>query len=220
MTKDEALDKIKKLLALAASPNESEAKLAVAKAQILMTKFNIEKFEQIDQEETKVIRSIYEPPDSLKGTESIYQSLASVANTIAKILGGKAIHVIGQHERIDLWGFPTNLEIIKYTCDCILIQGISDYKEAYKKYRTIGLKPVFWNSFAIAIYDKFGKLKNNEPGLVLYDKVDEAANLAYKLVNMPAISIGSYGEESGRQSGQNAQIRPGIKTNQQGRMIE
>jgi len=65
MTREETLAKIKKLLALATSPNEHEAKLAAQRASELMEKYQIEEAEVL-LKETKndpIVEELYTVPD-------------------------------------------------------------------------------------------------------------------------------------------------------------
>jgi hypothetical protein len=62
----EVIKKVQKLLALAQSDNENEARLALQKAQELQAKYNIV-FDQLDVEDEsqKVIEEKYDAPDPL-----------------------------------------------------------------------------------------------------------------------------------------------------------
>ena len=61
----EVIKKVQKLLALAQSDNENEARLALQKAQELQAKYNIV-FDQLDVEDEsqKVIEEKYDAPDT------------------------------------------------------------------------------------------------------------------------------------------------------------
>lgn len=63
MTREEIIEKVQKLLALATSPNENEAKLAARKAHELLTKYNL----SLEAVEAHKVREEYEALDKDSG---------------------------------------------------------------------------------------------------------------------------------------------------------
>lgn len=213
MTKDKLIEKIKSLLALASSPNEHEAELAMRRAQELMAKYCIEECELQYNKQEFVIESATYTPKIRMGT-GLLQHLPIIATTIAPIFGCQATFTKLTHT-IKLWGFRTNLAVCEYAIDALLNQGYADYKREYAKQRSLMFDHNFWSGFAIGIDRKFKKASEESKAIVVYDKVEEYMQKNFKQAVMRTSAAALAGIESGK----SAVIYGGISAATQGNLL-
>ena len=121
LNEKELIEKIKKLLALAASPNENEAQLAMSKAQELMAKYCIN---IIEEKDLVITSEIYYTNVKLPFAELIY-----ISNVISRIFG--CITIISNV--IEMHGYSTNIKIVKFSIDSVLAQASIELKVIIKK---------------------------------------------------------------------------------------
>jgi hypothetical protein len=117
------LDKIKKLLSLATSPNENEAKLASEKAQALLLKHNLS-LSELEYEESNYSKETFvegraKVEDKFIG--SILTKYFFVTLVKSRKLGG--VYILGE---------KTNVEIARYT-QAYLSQTFKSLFKAYQK---------------------------------------------------------------------------------------
>jgi len=218
------IDKIKKLLELASSPNENESRLAMEKAQKLMIQFNLDDVKigtQYAVAEPIISESYW---NDIINRSGVIETIPRIVNTIGPIFGVFGLYDIrrktGTIQRIRLYGFKTNLEITKFALDSLLHQGLMDYRIEFKKYRSAVFGLEFWSGFGIGIERKFTSYGNRSENsaLVIYDRVQEhIKELADSTFNLQVFDGNAI--QSGINAGLRAEIRKGLETQNQGKLI-
>lgn len=209
------ISKIKKLLELANSPNEAEAKLAFSRAQELIQKYAVNITEDIKEQ---VIEVEYIPPIK---SPSARPFIPEIAFTIASMFG--CISLVGNKREARLIGFPTNIEIATFAIDSILNQLNADCKEGIKKHRSLSFAAAFWDSAASTIRKRFTQHKEVGKGLILYDHARAFVDEKYPKLGKYSANLNSsslHGLESGRISGNAAQIRHGVQSHERGNLLK
>lgn len=211
---EKALDKIKKLLELASSPNENEAKLAMDQARRLMAKYSIDDKELGAPD--RISELIVEEPyiNSAFSNDAVLDAIPIIIAVIAPIFGvyGLVNTRNGQARQFKLIGFKTNIEIARFAIDSLIAQGLIDAKREYKKYRTITFMASFWTGFKEGLHRKFGKMEEENKGIVLYDKVKQYVDSLASGASFAGRSTDGVAYQSGFNSGQNASIRSAINS--------
>lgn len=168
-------DKIKKLLALAESPNENEAREALLKARQLMAEHKLTEAELKDGEKqsvkdirTDITCSKRRNPWVVMLSEVIGRNYCC-QSYISHLYGEQTqkIGFIGLEEDVELCVF-----IFKYAVDCVLseIKRIKKENECYTSNYVKRLCDSYGYGFAIGVYEAFDKQQSeneNEWGLVL-----------------------------------------------------
>ena len=216
MIEDKIIDKIKKLLALSASPNENEAQLALEKAQKLMADYCISRNKLYSFEKPlEVISKLYNPP--FHPSRGLQKELPHIAGTISRIFGCMGLI---QGNRPAIYGFQTNIEIVQYTLDTILNQAIIDYRIGYAKARSITFDESFWKAFSTALMMRFLKHITEGNGLIIYDPVRAHINsLTLGVWNNKTGTDSQSGSDYGQNAGDSVQIVSGIKSGNQGGLL-
>lgn len=219
--KAKLIEKIKKLLELSTSSNEHEAKSAMDNAQKLMIRYSIAESELSEQElrETKIIQSEYW--NTNLGRPGLLPYVPQMINTIGPIFGVYGLtHLKNKTvERMDLIGYPTNIEITRFALDSIITQGLYESKLAYRQYRTTTFGESFWKGFADGLYDKFNSFKEQSKGIVVYDKIKQHVNsLASGTYRAPTANELAQG--AGFAAGQKAEIRRAVENTNQGKFLK
>lgn len=132
--------------------------------------------------------------------------------TIVTVHGGARNYIIV--------GYKPNIQMVQYGMDVVLRQGISEYREAYKRVRSLTFGASFWQGFAYGLCEKFKIVRTDEErGLVLYDRVK--ANMeARKLGSYVAEMGGSTNEfQSGKTAGENVTLNRPIHAGNGGKFI-
>jgi len=222
--KSKFIEKIKKLLELATSDNENEAKLAMESAQKLMLKYSIEHSElnQANNAESILVSEYWNNAFGKPGLLNVVPDMIGTIGPIFGVyglVGMKSVHGIKGINRVDLIGFPTNVEIVRFAMDSIIQQGLAEAKIEYRKYRTTTFGDSFWKGFAAGLYSKFGNYSKDEAGLVVYDDVKQFAN---------SKATGTYrsqddnglAQSSGYAAGQRVELRRGIESNNTGKLLK
>lgn len=211
---NKVIDQIKKLLALASSPNENEAKLAFQRAQELMLKHNIDSGAINDRERILDINldsiSEYYPPN-FKPALAYHKWEPWILTSVMHIFGTwTLIHSLkGSVTSYNLHGFPTNIDIALYTFGVVVQQGQSEFRKGYLKHRSITYAEGYWAGFVKAFTDRYkDEIARSMNNLIYADiaAIVEAKNpKAFTTSIDSAIGYG-YGEEIGG----NVTIRPGV----------
>jgi len=212
---DKIIERIKKLLELANSPNENEAKLAFTRAQDLITKYSINITDDVEE---KVIEVIYIPSIN---SPTARPFIPKITWTIAAIFGCAVI--AGDRHETRIIGFPTNIEITKFATDSILNQLNADCRAGIRESRSLAFAAAFWESAAQTVRTKFKQHKETGTGLILYDHAQEFLNQKYP--NLGSYSPGlnsdsTAGKEFGAAAGNAVQIRQGIQSQQRGNLLK
>ena len=219
---DKIIEKIKKLLELATSPNEHEAKRAMEMAQKLMIQYNLS-FTDLDSGTG---------PEKIEQTEyfnenfnrlGVREQLPRIVKTIGRIFGCFALYGrkgTGVISQVLLYGYSTNLKIAEYALDSIFAQGALDLKVAMKKSRSAMIGLEFWDGFAYGLQRKFEQFSSVEQNgaLTVYDPVKNFVNS----ISGGTFKLSSYsgsGREAGIESGMKAEIRPGLDSKSGGKLL-
>ena len=161
---EKILDKIKKLLSLATSPNENEAKMALMKAQELMIKHNIENIDPNNVKEYEKAKNVIYKDIIQKGRILWYES--SLATVIAKnfkvtsFLAGS-----GERRRMIFMGLEEDV----YIADYVYNYAFNIMKKIAKKNNyTVSIKNTFYNGFINGLADEFkDQIDRNNWGLMI-----------------------------------------------------
>lgn len=199
-------EKIRKLLALAESPNEHEAKAALLKARQLMAEHKLTERDCKDAEKQEV-KDIHTDITCSKRRNPWIVDLSAVIgeNYCCK---GYRTHGYGrQTQEIGFVGFEDDVEIcveiFKYAVDCVLsgIKRIKQENSCYSSRYAKRLSDSFGYGFARGISEAFEKQQEkNEAGwgpvLVVPKEVEEATqhwkDEAFQARTAEEISAGAY----------------------------
>lgn len=218
------IERIKKLLELASSPNENEARRAMELAQLLMEKYSIS-YADTNQEEAKpnIITKPYINEFAFS-KPGIFEHIPAMMAIIPPIFGVFGIvNLSGSLSRrvkgFQLVGFPSNIEIAAYALDSLIAQGILDAKREYKKFRTITFGQSFWSGFTQGLNQKFNPYYEIGKGLVVYDPVKQW--MADNIKGTFALNYtDGIAKETGIKSGLRAEIRQGLnQSKNEGKLI-
>jgi hypothetical protein len=213
---EKIIEKIKKLLELAASPVEAEARLAKKRAEELIAKYSIKLVEESDKP-LEILHVPYElkiknPPTGLR------EILAHLALAVGRQFGVYPL-LNDDRKSFKLVGFETNIKLVDYAIDCVVNQGMADFRAGYAKARSMAFAPEFWQGFLLGLSEKFKSDNSQEQGLVVYDPVKDHMKQFGTATTTFTKSDLLEGQHAGRQSGANVQIRKGVDTSYQGRFL-
>jgi hypothetical protein len=219
MEKDKVIDKIKKLLELAASPVEAEAKLAYQKAQALMAQYSV----SINNEEAKP-EDIVTQEYVLKVPKSsgLLDNLVFIAQAVGKPFGVYVVihSTMGVVTKVKLVGFKTNVILVDYALDCILTQCVIDFRAAYAQERSISFAPNFWRGVVEALTARFAQSESSEAGLVVYDPVKEFMKKFQSTSLSGTFANSNSGKVAGFEAGSKATIRPAVGGQNTGKLLQ
>lgn len=219
MTKQELIDKIKKLLALsnANGATEAEKNLAFMRAQSLMAKYCIFNVNDSENIQELVINELYENsrlPVYLKSCTNF----VSIFNTTAINFGCYLAFHSKQNE-VKIFGFKTNIEVLKYIFDTLIQQGMFNYRVEYSKRREISFSTAFWTGFGKGLDERFKKENLSEQAIVLYNKVKEVFESRVKYVNTEIGTSTAGGFDIGKKSAIEAQLNPAVSKENGGNLL-
>ena len=213
------IEKIKKLLALSSSPVPAEAELALSKAKALMEEYGVSLIE--DNTET-IIEKTYEYPAGSRNRDFQY-NLVSITSSIAQLFN--CLILIRQDKPVII-GLETNVAVATHALDCILHSLWYDYRTLRKQNTSLTFSTNFWAGSAEGIRSKFRPKTHDsrsEAGIVLYNQVSEYIAKQYPQLGAwnpdRNTTTARQGFDSGLRSGQSAQIRPGLRSGSQGRLL-
>lgn len=214
MEKEHLIEQIKKLLALSENDGATEAERnsAYQFAQKLMCKYSVSIDDTQKESELKIIEKEYIPRWNLIVPPALANPyvLQGMCQTITNNFGCWTFcRGRGFQAKIYFMGFSTNIEVAQYVCDSILNQGIRDYREAYRKERSLSFGTAFWAGFAKGLAQKFNR-ETLETGLILYDKVKEEFTKKVSFVRIDMDHTTAAGSEIGIQSAKQSTINQGI----------
>lgn len=192
--KDE-FDKLKKLLALASSPNKNEAKLALEKAQELAQKLGMPTLGTLE------FRT-YEFP---RATVGMRPRLSTIVCAVAPVFGVPV--AFNRKKEILFFCTEDQMQIATYACDCILSQGLADWKEEFRKQRSAAFDFAFWEAFADRIWERFYPLRKIDP---LIEREFSARTAITGSYEPSSSSDSADGAAAGTSAGNSAQYRPGM----------
>lgn len=185
MHKKDIIEKIKKLLALANSSNEHEAKVASARAQALLTKYNLT-MSEVDKKESEYQKSLHETDRQRVSVEWKY--IQDIVRTyfFVEIVQTKKPYFTGDL-KVDMFG-PSykfcylllgrehNIEIAEYMIDFF----DKAFKSCFKQYRKetgagVGTKQSYYYGLHSGIVEQLKKSRQQveqETGLVVVEDAD------------------------------------------------
>lgn len=217
--KENIISKIKKLLNLAEGVNNSQAEkdLALNRAKEMMAQHSIADHDIKDAKITDLIIEQEYIPQLNNPLPSYFFDPAlmlMILNPIVNNFGCYVVFYPPPRLKVCLVGFKTNIEIASYACDVLLKQGLTDFREGYKKVRSIGYAVTFWNGFAEGLQRRFTKL-SNETAIVLYDKVKEKIHKECRIVEYDIpYSNEVIGHSEGFKSAIDAQLNRAVSKNE------
>lgn len=218
MTPDDLIDKIKKLLALsnANGATEAEKDLAFKRAQSLMAKYCVSNLDSGNLKE-EVIEETYENPRLpvyLKSAPSFIITFNSTANNFGCYLACRVIA-----NEVLIYGFKTNIEVLKYIFDTLIAQGQFDYRVEYSKRREISFSTSFWQGFGKGLDERFQKKNLDEKAIAIYDAVRDLFNMKVKGIAMSGGSSTAGGFDIGKKSATEAQLNPAVSKGNGGNLL-
>lgn len=227
ISNDTLVERVKKLLSLASSPNENEAKLAMQKAQELIAKYCIDLSDTNNVED--IIEEPYECPVKSPALQEhlpyISFTIAGIFSCTSLIKGSSFTQAILRSKQIFLVGYKTNILITKHALDSILNQLNAEFKRQYKIEKSIGFSTAFWLGARDQICKRFkpeSKVGKEGTGIVLYDKVKDYINTKYPNLGIyKGESHSNYKEgiAAGIKAGDEVSIRPGVQIGNQGKLL-
>lgn len=211
MNKETLIETVKKLLALASSPNAHEAQLAMKRAQDLIAKYSIE---INDAGNEPVVEAIFSYANLAYGSMTAGHEIIRV---IAPIFGCHAMRTSSTFTT-HLFGFKTNVQVALHASHCIINQLNEELKKIQQgkgEVRPGFFGPDFIHDYWLAatsmIYKRFAEQVKVGEGIVVYNKAKELMHKLYQTVSAPAPSYaGSMGIMAGTMAGEKAQLRSGV----------
>ena len=166
---NELMERIEKLLALANSQNENEAKVAMLKAQKLMAENNIKMEAFGDKKDIEIDEFIFNDVSWTTGSWKI-----RLCTVICDNFKCKAYSTSGRVKNPVIFGDKKDIEVVKtvYTYACNIVEhNIKQIKEIYKrtKQSVRGIDESYGVGFVHGLREQFEeqKSKNQQWGLVL-----------------------------------------------------
>lgn len=176
MTKEQVIEKIKKLLRLSQSPNENEAMLAQKMAHELMTKYRL----SIDVTDLK---EIHVKSESWGRVDSKFWNWKKIIlDVIVKVNYCTYVYVSARsYHKIELVGDPLNIQVCKDIYE-YLIEAVERISENFK-----GKKMSYKMGLAFNLYDRIKEQAKNieddldeENALIVVEKEYEKRNEEFK----------------------------------------
>jgi hypothetical protein len=187
MTKQQIIDKIQKLLALANSSNENEAKSAASMAQALLTKYNLT-MKEVDKSSQSYTSKAFETNKRRQDTSARYiQTILKTFFFVEIINTKKPVKVYEDvcgikfektvYENMYLiFGEPHNVEIAQYIYDFLDNSFKVLYRDFAKKNKTgKGSRVSYYYGVYAGLYDQLKQTKTKveqEVGLVVVEDKD------------------------------------------------
>lgn len=204
--KDRLIDKIKALFALSKSPNQSEAELALAKANELMEKYQISMKEVSERELGSVTREEYE----VAGVKTKYNFIYFVAKAAAELFDCACVTNNDLYcNKFDFIGYPNDIEAARATfeylwgawlgiCDGDLRRAKEEHansniwKKRWGPGETIKYKASHGFGFSIAVLERCQKLANSRK-----TKVSSSSPVGNQIVLVKGHALKEYTKKAG-----------------------
>ena len=239
--RERAIELIKRLLALSKSSNVNEAALAMAKAQELLTKYNLEQAQiEAAMSEAQRQQRYDKSTHSVGGTKAEWQWRKHLLNVLASTNFRESIGYTGEG-RVALVGQPHNVEVVVYLYDYLVGELKRIAKDDYKRDRRTPFTGVagmglaaytraFMYGAAQAIHARLAKQSSEAQrtdsatmALVVQSDADlKAAVTRYfpSLKYRKAQPVNRAAYESGQRAGQTVAINPGIRGGAAGKVLQ
>jgi hypothetical protein len=143
MMDSKVYEKIQKLLELATSPNEHEAKSAMEFARKLMLQYNINNFQR------QITTLVANYPK-----QSTIPTFPRIVNVLVRVFGC-GVTYSKECNIVEIYGFADNIKVAEYAIEMVCNQALVDYRAEYAKYRSLSFREGFWQGFANGLYAKF-----------------------------------------------------------------
>jgi hypothetical protein len=221
INKPAILDKIKKLLKLAASSNEHEASLATYKANQLLIKYNLELISLDPQDEIEyVVQTVY-----------CSKKMNALTTAICRILPYFLVQPVINHTQngieLEVTGSRVNVELAHYITDYLsreIPYLYSVQQKSDQRLRGVKAKNSFIKGIAKGFCQKLEQIKNenhtesNSKALINIEN-----NLSLAVANIyggtrktsSQAKLDPHSLASGIQSGKKLNINPGVKSSSQ-----
>jgi hypothetical protein len=190
-------------------------------AQRLMLRHAISEVE-LDGVAPNIVEIPYLNPTAWQ-KQAVRDQLVHIASVIGPIFGCYPIIRAKGHELTELRfvGFPVNIQIAAHAMDCIIAQGLIEARALYREYRTATFTEGFWKGYAIGLQLKFQAKEQSSPenGIELYDKVKQHIAEKYKGTYSDRRGFSENGQNAGLEAGSKAELRRGLETGNQGRLL-
>lgn len=218
MNKDQVIRKIEKLLALANSTNEHEARLAAERANVLLVKFNLS-MQELGQD------SVYKEKIVFRGrvrtNESMYITSILVEHFFVKIIRDVSGRGKDRELKWVLVGEESNVQIAEYVFGFLQHQ----FEQCWKQYKKeTGATTKSRQAYYIGLHNGLNeqlkqkrKAVEQEMGLTV---VPDAGLLAWMSENNPNLRKGGFGSRratrdddalnAGFNDGKNMKVRKGL----------
>lgn len=225
MTREKLIETITKLLALATSSNENEARLAMSRAQELMAKYSIEITDAGDAAKRIIEIEYNAPPFSMLNDQpfrpiSLIKVTPYIAAALSRIFGCYSMLYMAKGQ-CSIMGFETNLEVCKFALDSVFNQAYIEYRKGYKTDRSITFAEAFWHSFSTQMQERFKETCIHSEGLVVYDAVKQKFE-EMTGGNSTSIHFNAYnaaGFNAGKETANNVELRKGVVATEGGKFL-
>ena len=215
MNENLIIEKIKKLIALSECPSttDSERLLALKRAQTLMLKYSISALgslagENIEDSIVNVEFSLAKPIFSLDTT-----ALCRILSNIGPYFGCYCFYKRAAAQ-VFLMGFKVNCEIVTYTAQVLINQGVRDCSALWKENPSANTKLAFWKGFAEGLRERFSVPESNSDELVLYDKVRDKFLASTRMVQSFQGGSSLDAQQAGTKSALDAKVNSALSNNQ------
>jgi len=229
MNKEQVVEKVKKLMALAESDNEHEAALAAARVRTIMAKYHLSKvdirtdddkivdMEEVDMKGRKQLR-VWE-----RGLFSIVSDECAVLLFDRRVNGRDAFFVGGRESDVEV--FMYMLDYLWSTCLRLTDKYIKSMKKVWyyrcaTQEEKLRVRASYSYGLMVSIYRTFQEQKEceGEEGLVLvkpvdevYEKLDERGIEVYEKKQSKPKYIDPLSYDDGVRDGKEVQMRKGVK---------
>lgn len=206
--------KIKNLLKLAGSSNPHEAELATIKANKLLLKYNLEKSDHFEKDETLfyVHRILTQKRKSAK--------LSAIYDMIKHFMVKPVLRYSQDEVSIEITGTKTNIELSDYVATFLDREFEFLWKREQKNsphLKGLKNKNAFFYGIARGYDDKMQNIKKEMTGdkhalILLEKKLDEKVRLFYRRLSNSSRTVTDQGEafERGSQAGRNLSINKAV----------
>lgn len=225
MTREKLIETIQKLLSLATSSNENEAKLAMSRAQELMAKYSID-LAATENSKKKILEIDYNAPPFATLNDQPFRPISLikitpyVAGEIARIFGCYSM-IYMKNGQTKLLGYETNLEVCVFALDSVFNQAYVEYRKGYRIDRSITYAESFWMAFSQKLQERFKENIQHSEGLVIYDPVKQEFDQMTKGLSGSFSFNGANqaGVNAGRETANSVELRKGVVATEGGKFL-
>lgn len=210
MEENNIIDKIKKLIALSEcqSATVSERELALKRAQSLMLKYSIGaiKLEEAEQAIINLEFTLSKPIFSLDTV-----ALCRILGAIGPYFGCYSFFSKLEN-KVFLMGFKVNCEIVSYTAQVLINQGVRDCSRLWAESPSANTKLAFWKGFTEGLRARFQNNSEHSESLILYDKVRDKFLASTNTIQSFSGGSSLSAQQAGTQSALEAKVNQGLSS--------